>query len=106
MTAYPSWTALTAGATIITAAHWNEVRDAVDHLQESLVATGCSLAAYSWSRVPVTQYNIIYKADVDEYRAGADYVKDANVCSANNGTADGTAHTHDSTIDSHNTGVL
>jgi|WetSurSiteA1Bulk_404760.scaffolds.fasta_scaffold00566_8 hypothetical protein len=99
MTAYPSWTALTAGVTIILAAHWNEVKDAVDHMQETLVTNGCSLSAYSWSSIPVSVGDIIYKADVDEYRAGIDYVYDANTCSSNNGTKN-------NTVNSHNSGVL
>lgn len=106
MTAYPSWTSLTAGVTVIDANHWNEVEAAVDHMQETLVTNGCSLSAYSWTMFPVSVGSVILRDNLLELRQGIDYVNTNNVCSANNGTADGTAHTHDSTIDTHNTGVL
>jgi hypothetical protein len=100
MTAYPSWTALTPGTTLITAAHWNEVKSAVDHMTETL-----GVAAYSWSRVPVAQYAVDYKIDVDEYRTGVNYVDTSNTNVAFNAAKNGTVDAHNTAVDAHNTSI-
>lgn len=82
-----SWTSITAGVTNITAAQMNEVKTNVDHLTTQLGVT-----AYSWSTLPVTQYNKANAANLTELQTAITYVDNLNVCATYNAT--------------HNSGIL
>jgi hypothetical protein len=74
-----SWTSITAGTTKITAAQMNEVKTNVDHLTTQL-----GVSAYSWSTLPVTQYNKANAANVTELQTAITYVDNLNVCATYN----------------------
>lgn len=81
-----SWTSITPGTTIQTAAIWNELKTAVDHCTGQL-----SIGSYSFTHWNVTQFtDVITKEDMDEIRDAIDYVYDSNTCVAYNSSYNGT----------------
>ena len=74
-----SWTAVTAGVTIATAAQINEVKTNTD-----LLADGLSIAHYSWSEMPVAPGDFMKAAQITELQDALDYIDANNVCSAQN----------------------
>jgi len=82
-----SWTSVTAGTTNITAAVMNEVKTNVDHLTTQL-----GVSAYSWSTLPVTQYNKANAVNITELQTSLTYVDNLNTCATHNATADSGAN--------------
>jgi hypothetical protein len=77
-----TWTTVTAGTTNITATVMNEVKTNVDHLTTQL-----GVSAYSWSTLPVTQYNKANAANLTELQNAISYVDGLNTCATHNATA-------------------
>lgn len=74
-----SWTTVTAGVTIATAAQINEVKTNTD-----LLADGLSIAHYSWVEMPVSPGDFMKAAQIQELQDALDYIDTNNVCSADN----------------------
>jgi hypothetical protein len=85
-----SWTSITPGTTSITAAQMNEVKTNVDHLTTQL-----GVSAYTWSTLPVTQYNNANAANLTELQNAITYVDSLNVCATYNNAVNSGALTGD-----------
>jgi len=85
-----SWTSVTAGVTIETAAQLNEVKTNTDTIISNLGAS-----AYSWTEMPVASEQLAEQVQVQELQDALDYADSVNVCSSENAGYDGTVDTGD-----------
>ena len=74
-----SWTTVTAGVTIATAAQINQVKTNTD-----LLADGLSISHYGWIEMPVAPGDFMKAAQITELQDALDYIDTNNVCSAEN----------------------